>query len=142
MGMDMENVLARPFTAVNRNSDDFFPNRERGFISHIIQNVYSAIWHDQMYYCDFDMWWSMHESAVQSGVLRAISGSPVYVSDKIGESNAANIAPVVAGEDAGYAYICIEDKCVGKVPLVYESTVEIKQPEKKHFWDGWFGGKK
>ena len=52
-------------------------------------------------------------------------------------------APVVAGEDAGFAYICIADKCVGKVPLVYESTVEIKQPErKKHFWDGWFGGRK
>ena len=51
-------------------------------------------------------------------------------------------APVVAGEEAGFAYICIDEKCVGKVPLVYETTVEIKQPEKKkHFWDGWFGGK-
>lgn len=50
-------------------------------------------------------------------------------------------APVVAGEEAGFAYICIEDKCVGKVPLVYETTIEIEQPQKKkHFWDGWFGG--
>ena len=104
MGMDMENVLARPFSAVNRNSDDFFPNRERGFISHIIQNVYSAIWHDQMYYCDFDMWWSMHESAVQSGVLRAISGSPVYISDKIGASDPEKILPLI--EDDGRIMRC------------------------------------
>jgi len=96
MGMDMENVLARPFTAVSRNSDDFFPNKERSFISHLTQNAYNAIWHSKLYYCDFDMWWSgLPESAVQSGVLRAISGSPVYVSDKVGESVAENILPLV-----------------------------------------------
>lgn len=51
-------------------------------------------------------------------------------------------APVVQGADAGFAYICIDEKCIGKVPLVYGQTVEIRQPEKKrHFWDGWFGGK-
>ncbi len=96
MGMDMENALARPYTAVSRNSDDFFPNKERSFINHLTQNVYNAIWHSRLYYCDFDMWWSgLPESAVQSGVLRAISGSPVYVSDKVGESVAANISPIV-----------------------------------------------
>jgi len=96
MGMDMENVLARPYTAVSRNSDDFFPNKDRSFIAHLTQNVYNAVWHSKMYYCDFDMWWSgLPESAVQSGVLRAISGSPVYVSDKVGESIAANISPIV-----------------------------------------------
>ncbi len=52
-------------------------------------------------------------------------------------------APVVAGAEAGYAYICLGDKVVGKVPLVYGQTIEQKQPEKKkHFWDGWFGGDK
>ena len=50
-------------------------------------------------------------------------------------------APVVQGQQAGYAYICIGDNCVGKVPVVYSQTVEQKQPaRKKHFWDGWFGG--
>ena len=96
MGMDMENVLARPKSGVSRNSDDFYPNRERSFIKHLTQNAYNAIWHSRMYYCDFDMWWSgLPESAVQSGVLRAISGSPVYVSDKVGESVAENILPIM-----------------------------------------------
>ena len=49
-------------------------------------------------------------------------------------------APVVQGEQAGVAYICIEDNCVGKVPVVYAQTIEQeKPPKKKHFWDGWFG---
>ncbi len=51
-------------------------------------------------------------------------------------------APVVQGEQAGYAYICIGDQCVGKVPVVYSQTVEQQKPqEKKHFWDKWFGDK-
>jgi len=49
-------------------------------------------------------------------------------------------APVVQGEEAGYAYICIGDDCVGKVPVVYSHTVEQEQaPKKKHFWEKWFG---
>ena len=47
-------------------------------------------------------------------------------------------APVVQGENAGYAYVCIDEQVIGKVPLIYEKTVEIQKEEKKHFWDGWF----
>ena len=50
-------------------------------------------------------------------------------------------APVSEGQSAGTAYVCIGDKAIGKIPLVYEKTVEQTAPEKKHFWDGWFGGK-
>lgn len=50
-------------------------------------------------------------------------------------------APVAQGAEAGYAYICIGDKTVGKVPLVYGQTVELEKDEKKyHFWSKWFGG--
>jgi len=95
MGMDMENVLARPTTGVSRNSDDFFPGVNRNFIPHVIQNCYNAVWHSMMYHCDYDMWWSCHESAVQSGVLRAISGSPIYVSDAIGGTVRDAIMPTI-----------------------------------------------
>ena len=47
-------------------------------------------------------------------------------------------APVVRGQQAGYAYICLGDEVVGKVRLIYGSTVEQKKEEKKHFWEGWF----
>ena len=104
MGMNMENVFARTASALSRNSDDFFPERDRGFVSHLLQNAYNAIWHSNMYFCDYDMWWSRHESAVQSGVLRAISGSPIYVSDKIGESDAERIMPTI--ENNGKVMMC------------------------------------
>jgi D-alanyl-D-alanine carboxypeptidase len=48
-------------------------------------------------------------------------------------------APIAKGQDAGFAYICIDGNVVGKIPLVYGETVEQeKLQEKKHFWDGWF----
>lgn len=49
-------------------------------------------------------------------------------------------APVAQGQAAGMAYICIGDQTVGKIPVLYEATVEQTAPVKKHFWEGWFGG--
>ncbi len=48
-------------------------------------------------------------------------------------------APVAEGEDAGFAYICLGGQAVGKVQLEFEETVEQIVPEKKHFWEKWFG---
>ncbi len=119
MGMDMEDVLQRPFTAISRNSDDFFPDREDGFAKHLQQNIYNAIWHSQIMHCDYDMWWSGKSDPVQSGLLRAISGGPIYISDAIGDTNRDNILPVV-GENGDicrldhYAmptYDCIYTDC-------------------------------
>lgn len=47
-------------------------------------------------------------------------------------------APVVQGQSAGCAYVCLGDEVVGKVPLIYGSTVEQKKEEKKYFWEDWF----
>ena len=47
-------------------------------------------------------------------------------------------APVVRGQVAGYAYLCLGEETVGKVKLVYGHTVEQKKEEKKHFWEDWF----
>ncbi len=94
MGMDMENVFARPCSAVSRNSDDFFPDRENGFAKHIQQNLYSAIWHSQIHHCDYDMWWSGKSAPIQSGLLRAVSGGTVYTSDQVGETDMAGLLPV------------------------------------------------
>lgn len=50
-------------------------------------------------------------------------------------------APVACGDNAGYAYVCIGNKPVGKVLIQYGQTVEqlsLKQPS---FWERLFGGK-
>lgn len=95
MGTKMENVLTRPKSAINRNSDDYFPNREHGFIKHISQNVYVAPVHNNVHICDYDMFWTQHKTATVSAVLRAISGGPVYVSDEVGRTNADELKPLV-----------------------------------------------
>ncbi len=95
MGMAAEDTFARERSAVTRNSDDFFPDRKGSFVSHIMQNAYNAVFQGPLYICDFDMWWTRHESAVASGVLRAISGGPVYISDKVGQTDPAMLWPLM-----------------------------------------------
>ena len=48
-------------------------------------------------------------------------------------------APTVEGADAGYAYILIEGKAVGKIKTVYGKTVELAQKEEKHLLQKLFG---
>lgn len=98
MGMAMENILERPVSAVSRNSDDFFPNKEGGFTEHLLQNAYNSIYHNELYCCDWDMFWTEHEDCVKHSLLRAISGGPVYFSDRIGRTNPEIIKPLVYGD--------------------------------------------
>ena len=48
-------------------------------------------------------------------------------------------APAVEGAEAGYAYVLIEGKAVGKVPVVYGQTIEQTPTEEKNFWQKLFG---
>ena len=50
-------------------------------------------------------------------------------------------APIVASGNAGYAYICVDGKAVGKVPVSYEETIEQSTSPKQNLWQRWFGGK-
>lgn len=104
MGLGSLNMYSRESSAVVRNSDDFFPDRDNGFTDHILQNVYNAVFNDHLYYCDYDMWWTKHSSAKQSCVLRAISGGPIYISDKIGETDANYLLPLI--DENGYIKRC------------------------------------
>lgn len=50
-------------------------------------------------------------------------------------------APVVRGGFAGNAYVVLEGKVIGTIPVVYGRTVEIHQEPKKSIWERLFGGK-
>lgn len=70
-----------------------------------------------------------------SYALRADETPTIHLSQK-----GMVFAPVVAGGDAGFAYICLGDKVVGKVALHYAATVEMPPTqEKKPFWQHFFG---
>ena len=50
-------------------------------------------------------------------------------------------APVAAGGEAGFGYICVDGHSVGKVPVIYGQTVEVKPVQKRSFWNRLVGGK-
>lgn len=50
-------------------------------------------------------------------------------------------APVAEGADAGFAYVMLGGQIIGRVSVVYGSTVEQEQQtEKESIWKRWFGG--
>ena len=49
-------------------------------------------------------------------------------------------APVVEGTDAGFAYVCISGKAVGKIPVYYGETIEQKTERPMSLWERLFGG--
>lgn len=95
MGMAMENVLSRPATAVSRNSDDFFPDIDDSFKEHLLENAYNSLYHDKLYVCDWDMFWTKHPDSAKHALLRAISGGPVYCSDRVGETDPDVLRPLI-----------------------------------------------
>jgi hypothetical protein len=98
MGMAMENVVARPASAISRNSDDFFPSRDESFVEHLLQNAYNSIYHNEIYCCDWDMFWTQHPFAAKHSLLRAISGGPVYFSDRIGATDPEVLKPLALSD--------------------------------------------
>ncbi len=44
-------------------------------------------------------------------------------------------APAVEGAEAGYAYILLQGKAVGKVPVAYGTTVEKQSEKVRHWWN-------
>lgn len=50
-------------------------------------------------------------------------------------------APVAEGADAGFAYVLIQGKAVGKFPVVYGRTVELEREEPESIWEKLFGRK-
>lgn len=48
-------------------------------------------------------------------------------------------APVTDGADAGFAYVLIQGKAVGKIPVVYGRTIEMMPEEEKGFLEKLFG---
>ena len=97
MGMPSECMFNRT-SAVSRCSDDFIPESREWFAKNILQCSYNGLLQGQFYVNDWDMWWTDDDQAVKNSVCRAISGGPIYVSDKIGRTNPEILKP-----------LCLED---------------------------------
>jgi len=94
MGMANENMFNRSNSAISRCSGDFSPENREWFIKHIKMCAYNSLVQGLFYWSDWDMWWTDDAQAGKNSVLRAISGGPIYVSDKIGRSRPEHLTPL------------------------------------------------
>lgn len=94
MGMASEDMWNRSVSPISRCSGDFLPENSAWFVKHIMQCSYNCLIQGQFYFCDWDMWWTDDAQAEKNSILRAISGGPIYVSDKLERSNRDVLMPL------------------------------------------------
>lgn len=94
MGMANENMLARPTTAVSRCSGDFQPENRAWFARHVLQCAYNGLFQGQFFYNDWDMFWTDDTQALRNSVVHAVSGGPIYVSDKLDRTRGDVLMPL------------------------------------------------
>lgn len=98
MGMASEDMFKRRESPVCRCSNDFLPENREWFTSHVLQCAYNSLILGQLYWCDWDMWWSDDSQARKNSLMRAISGGPIYVSDKIDRSRKEIFSPLATDD--------------------------------------------
>ncbi|MCR4718642.1 MAG: alpha-galactosidase [Firmicutes bacterium] len=98
MGMSSEDMWNRSVSAISRCSSDFLPESAEWFKKNTVKCAYNSAVQGQLYYCDWDMWWSDDGQAVKNSVLKAVSGGPIYLSDEIGRSVRDVIMPLVLND--------------------------------------------
>ena len=88
-------LLPSPITGEKFYRDWYKELNEEGFAEHLLQNAFNALYHNELYCCDWDMFWTAHKDAVKHSLLCAVSGGPIYVSDRIGSTNPEVLKPLV-----------------------------------------------
>ena len=94
MGMASENMWNRSTSPISRCSDDFLPENKAWFTKHVLQCAYNSLLQGQLYWCDWDMWWTDDGQAEKNSLMRAVSGGPIYVSDMLERSRPEVLAPL------------------------------------------------
>jgi raffinose synthase len=85
-------------TTLLRSSIDFFPSMEETHGAHLYTNAQVGLWFGEFMHPDWDMFQSGHEWGAFHGAGRALSGGPVYVSDKPGSHDFAVLRKLVCSD--------------------------------------------
>lgn len=81
-----------------RSSDDFFPQRPASHGVHLHANALAGLWFGEFMQPDWDMFQSTHARGAFHAAARAVSGGPVYVSDRVGEHDFALLRRLVLSD--------------------------------------------
>jgi raffinose synthase len=84
-----------PSSSLTRTSDDFFPHRPESHGAHLWNNALVSLWFGEFAHPDWDMFQSGHPPGIFHAIGRAMSGGPVYVSDKPGQQDFALLGKLV-----------------------------------------------
>jgi raffinose synthase len=98
MGHPLENWYQSPVSNLMRTSTDFWPKRPETHGLHLYTNSQVCLWFGEFLLGDWDMFQSGHEMGGFHAAGRAVSGSPVYVSDKPGGHNVALLRKLVCSD--------------------------------------------
>lgn len=91
-------------STVTRTSTDFWPKKPESHGLHLHTNAQVGMWFGHFVHADWDMFQSAHAMGAFHAAGRAVSGSPVYVSDKPGEHDAALLKKLVCSD--GTTLLC------------------------------------
>lgn len=94
MEMSLENAYNWRTSNIARNSDDYLPDMPQNAKEHTYYNAYNAYWTSNFAYPDWDMFQSHDPHGAYHAVARAISGGPVYITDKPGQERAELVRPL------------------------------------------------
>jgi raffinose synthase len=111
-----------------RSSIDFFPRFADSHGLHIYTNAQVGLWFGQFMHPDWDMFQSGHEWGAYHAAGRAISGGPIYVSDKPGAHDFALLRKLVCSDGTvlrcdGPALPTADALCID--PTVDEALLKI-----------------
>ena len=98
MANAQETFYGSPRSTLTRTSIDFFPRRPETHAAHLYANASVGLWFGQFMQPDWDMFQSGHEWGAFHATGRALSGGPVYVSDKPGEHDAKLLRTLVCSD--------------------------------------------
>ncbi|XVF75136.1 hypothetical protein PTKIN_Ptkin13bG0163500 [Pterospermum kingtungense] len=72
-------------SAISRASDDYYPQDPTSQAQHVAAVAFNSFFLGELVVPDWDMFYSLHDSAEFHAVARAVGGCGVYVSDKPGK---------------------------------------------------------
>lgn len=82
MSCASEMFYSAPASTLTRTSTDFWPNDPASHGAHLYANAQVGAWFGEFVHPDWDMFQSGHPMGAFHAAGRAVSGGPVYVSDK------------------------------------------------------------
>ncbi|XP_042039687.1 probable galactinol--sucrose galactosyltransferase 2 [Salvia splendens] len=85
MAQSTDSLYSANTSAITRASDDYYPNNPTTQTLHIAAVAFNSLLFGEVFVPDWDMFYSLHDSAEFHAIARAVGGCGVYVSDKPGK---------------------------------------------------------